>query len=61
MSIDNLASELPRDASNYFGNKLINEVLPLFKKDAEKILYNATIAENGRLKEKYKYLEDFII
>tara|TARA_B100000029_G_C17580754_1_gene959584 strand:- start:275 stop:1468 length:1194 start_codon:yes stop_codon:yes gene_type:complete len=61
MSIDNLASELPRDASNYFGNKLINEVLPLFKKDEEKILYNATIAENGRLKKKYKYLEDFII
>ena len=60
MSIDNLASELPRDSSEYFGEKLINEVLPLFIKDVNDILLSATITNKGELLEKYKYLKDYI-
>ena len=54
MSIDNLASELPRDSSDYFGRKLINEILPLFINDENNILLNATITNKGKLLKKYK-------
>ena len=60
MSIDNLASELPRDSSEYFGEKLINEVLPLFIKDENNILLNGTITNKGKLLKKYNYLKDYI-
>ena len=60
MSIDNLASELPRDSSDYFGRKLINEILPLFINDENNILLNATITNKGKLLKKYNYLKDYI-
>ncbi len=61
MAVDNLPGELPRDASNDFGHKLLNEVIPylLGSKEAE-IIQRATIAENGQLTEKFMYLEDFV-
>lgn len=62
MSIDNLPSELPRDASESFGDLLIKYVLPaLAGKIDQDILEKATIAKNGKLTEKYIYLEDYVV
>ena len=61
MAVDNLPCELPRDSSEEFGSDLIQEVLPaLFNDDQDEILKRATIAENGKLTKRYKYLEDWV-
>ena len=60
MAIDNLPSELPRDASEEFGNSVISEVLPsLINKDDGRI-NRATTASNGKFCENFTYLNDFI-
>lgn len=60
MAVDNLPCELPRNASESFGNDLLSNVLPeLLGGDSTETIKRATIAENGRLTEKYKYLKDY--
>ena len=61
MAIDNLPCGLPVEASVDFGDKLIHHVIPLFiDGDPDGILQQATLAENGKLTEKYDYLEEWI-
>jgi hypothetical protein len=61
MAIDNLPNELPRDASEDFGNMIINRIIPeLQKGDASEMIYNATIAANGQLNTPYLYLTDYV-
>lgn len=61
MAVDNLPCELPRDASNSFGNELVENVLPhLLSDDRQAIIKNATITENGTLTERFKYLQDYL-
>ncbi|MFY8020270.1 MAG: NAD(P)-dependent oxidoreductase [Bacteroidia bacterium] len=60
-SVANLPCELPIDASIEFGDQLIRHVLPsLLVEDSENIIKSATIAEAGKLNDKFKYLEDFV-
>jgi saccharopine dehydrogenase (NAD+, L-lysine-forming) len=61
MAIENLPGELPRDASSYFGEMLIKNVLPdLLSGKYSELIERATIARNGKLTERYKYLEDYV-
>lgn len=61
MAVDNLPCELPRDASQSFGNELINNVLPhLLGTDEQSIIKKATITENGSLTSNYQYLQDYV-
>lgn len=61
MAVDNLPCELPRDASEDFGNNLMTKVVPaIVEHDPEKILERATIAQNGKLTERFGYLHDYI-
>jgi len=60
MAVDNLPNELPRDASEDFGNMLMSRILPELKKEDSKIIYNATIAANGQLNKPYEYLFDYM-
>lgn len=61
MAIENLPGELPRDASTYFGDMLLKNVLPeLLGNTFSELIERATIARNGQLTEKYKYLEDYV-
>jgi len=60
MAVDNLPSELPRDASEEFGSSVILEVLPsLINKDDGRI-NRATTASNGKFFKNFSYLNDFI-
>jgi len=60
MAVDNLPSELPRDASEEFGNSVISEILPyLIDKDDGRI-NRATTASNGKFFTNFSYLNDFI-
>ncbi|MGB0918480.1 MAG: NAD(P)-dependent oxidoreductase [Flavobacteriales bacterium] len=60
MAVDNLPCEVPKDASEGFGQDLIEKIIPLFLgEDSEKILERATIAQNGQLTTYFSYLQDY--
>ncbi|MEQ8478384.1 NAD(P)-dependent oxidoreductase [Fulvivirga sp.] len=61
MAVDNLPCELPRDASTDFGNEMVNNVLPhLLGDDEQEVIKRAVIAENGRLTERFQYLQNYV-
>ncbi len=61
MAIDNLPNELPRDASESFGEQLVEFVLPdLLMGYNQPIIKNAIIAEDGDLTPKFEYLRDYL-
>jgi alanine dehydrogenase len=61
MSVDNLPCELPRDASEGFGEMFMQHVIPaFFNGDQDGILQRAKITENGKLTERFKYLQAFV-
>jgi saccharopine dehydrogenase (NAD+, L-lysine-forming) len=61
MAVDNLPGELPRDASEYFGGLLMDQIIPhLFAEDPEEIIERATIMRDGILTERFKYLQDYL-
>ncbi|MCS6819174.1 MAG: alanine dehydrogenase, partial [Chitinophagales bacterium] len=59
MAIDNLPNELPRDASEDFGNMLINRIIPKVLVQSNPVIQRATIIERGNLTEPYNYLKDY--
>ncbi len=61
MAVDNLPGELPRDASEDFGNMLMNRILPaLLEEDPQGIISRATILKGGRLTPRFSYLQDYL-
>ena len=61
MAVDNLPCELPKDASEDFGNELMKHIFPcLIGDDPEQIIGRATICKNGDLNTHYKYLRDYL-
>jgi alanine dehydrogenase len=59
MAVGNLPNELPRDASRYFGEQLIKHVLEDLRKGSSSTIDNATILVNGKLTNKYSYLQNY--
>ena len=61
MSVDNLPCELPKDASEGFGEMFMQHVIPaFFNDDKDGILQRAKMTENGQLTERFKYLQDYV-
>jgi len=61
MAVDNLPGELPRDASGEFGARFIEEVIPaIVRGDDKGIIMRGTICSDGKLTERYAYLEEFL-
>ena len=61
MAVDNLPGGLPRDASIGFGNAFLTYVVPaFFNGDTDGVLERARMTENGKLTERYAYLQDYI-
>lgn len=61
MTIDNLPNELPRDASAFFGEQFIENILPQLLEDVHSsIIERATVARNGYLTPRYEYLTDYV-
>lgn len=61
MAIDNLPTELPRDASDFFGNQLIEHVFPaLISGIKPSVIQNSIIASDGKLSSNFVYLKDFV-
>jgi saccharopine dehydrogenase (NAD+, L-lysine-forming) len=61
MAVDNLPCSLPRDASENFGQELMEKVLPLLIIDPENdLIQRASITKAGKLTQRYQYLQDFV-
>ena len=61
MAVDNLPGELPRNASTDFVANLIDKVYPsLFGSDDTGMIERATIAKDGKLTERYAYLQNYL-
>jgi saccharopine dehydrogenase (NAD+, L-lysine forming) len=60
MAIDNLPSELPRDASTAFGKQFVEHILPELFKEKSEMIEKATIAKDGQLTKHFQYLEDYV-
>ncbi len=61
MSVDNLPCELPKDASEDFGNEYIQHILPaLTQGDKDEIIKRASITKNGKLTDLFAYLTDYV-
>lgn len=61
MAVDNLPCEIPKDASEGFGEQFMEHVIPaFFNNDKDGILKRAKITENGKLTERFSYLQDYV-
>jgi len=61
MAVDNLPCEIPKDASEGFGEQFMEHVIPaFFNNDKDGILKRAKITENGKLTERFAYLQDYV-
>ncbi len=61
MAVDNLPCELPKDASEGFGAMFLEHVIPaFFNNDEQGILKRAKITSNGKLTERFSYLQDYV-
>ena len=62
MAVDNLPCELPKDASEDFGNELIKHVLPaLIGNDHDRIIERASQTNlDGELMPDFAYLKDYV-
>lgn len=61
MAVDNLPCELPKDASEGFGELFLENVIPaFFNNDKDGILERAKMTENGKLTKRFSYLQDFV-
>ena len=61
MTIDNLPNELPRDASDAFGQQFMDHIFSeLLKPKPDGVIERGTVAENGVLGKYFNYLSDYI-
>ncbi|MEG0849529.1 MAG: NAD(P)-dependent oxidoreductase [Flavobacterium sp.] len=61
MAVDNLPCEIPKDASEGFGERFMEHVIPaFFNGDKDGILKRAKITEKGKLTERFSYLQDYV-
>ena len=61
MAVDNLPCELPKDASEGFGEMFLEHVIPaFFNGDASEVLAKAKITENGKLSPRFHYLQSYL-
>jgi alanine dehydrogenase len=61
MAVDNLPCEIPKDASEGFGEQFMEHVIPaFFNGDKDGILQRAKITENGKLTPRFSYLQDYV-
>lgn len=61
MAVDNLPCEIPKDASEGFGEQFMEHVIPaFFNGDKDGILQRAKVTEKGKLTERFSYLQDYV-
>jgi saccharopine dehydrogenase (NAD+, L-lysine-forming) len=62
MTVDNLPNELPRDASEAFGEVMSEKIIPLLIDDpGNEVLNRASITQYGDLTKPFEYLRDYAL
>ncbi len=59
MAVDTLPAELPRDASEYFGEFLLKDVLPRLAQEGDEAIDRGTICAAGELMPQFGYLAEY--
>jgi alpha-aminoadipic semialdehyde synthase len=66
-SIDNMPTQLPREATDFFGDLLLPHVFDVLQSDATKpfeehkftnVIEGAVITSNGKLTKNFEYIQD---
>ena len=61
ITVDVLCYELPKDASEGFGDMFLEHVIPaFFNNDQDGVLERAKMTESGKLTKRFVYLQDFV-
>ena len=61
MAVDNLPCELPKDASDGFGELFLSHVIPaFFNGDKDDILARAAMTNAQQLTSRYEYLQGYV-
>lgn len=61
MAVSNLPCELPKDASEDFGNEMLDKIFPLIiHGDKDQIISSATICRSGDLTPDFEYLRGYV-
>ena len=60
MTIDNLPNELPRDASQNFGEQFMESILDELLKADSGVIERAMMTSNGDLTPNFEYLRDYL-
>ena len=61
MAVDNLPCELPKDASEGFGEMFMEHLIPaFFNGDKDGILARAKMTDKGKLTPRFSYLQDYV-
>lgn len=60
MTIDNLPNELPRDASEAFGDMFMEHVLEQLNNPRSELIQRGTVAARGQLGKYFRYLEGYL-
>ena len=62
MAVDNLPCELPKDASEGFGDMFLEHVIPaFFNSDADGLLSRAKMtSDDGKLTQNFSYLQEYV-
>jgi alanine dehydrogenase len=62
MAVDNLPCELPKDASEGFGDMFLEHVIPaFFNEDQNGVLSRARMtSQGGKLTQRFSYLQDYV-
>jgi alanine dehydrogenase len=61
MAVDNLPCELPKDASEGFGDSFAKHVIPaFFNNDQNGVLSRALMTKDGKLTKRFSYLQDYV-
>lgn len=61
MAVDNLPCELPKDASEGFGDLFLDQVIPaFFNDDKDGVLKRAKMTSQKQLTSRYSYLQDYL-
>ncbi len=58
-AVDNLPSCIPCDASTFFGESLLTQMLPFYLGEDDGRIANATLCSNGQLTTPYLYLKKY--
>jgi saccharopine dehydrogenase (NAD+, L-lysine forming) len=59
MAVGNLPNELPREASEHFGNQLLKYIVQDLIAGGSPVIERATMVEKGKITPRFEYLTDY--